>query len=824
MNYLVNTTLGQKERTLVLGIKNGNKMFNIMEILGSNITNSVLLDVDEGIDFPFLIPKDKNNSGENLDITALYKIFSNAKFDVKEDVMKALCQKLSSLFSEEDVRGLLKLSKDFYEYITADSIKTVIKFPSSYYAKYDEVKAMVDKINSSGEAKPIYIEGENKTLFMTTPESELFIRVPSYEELTIGETNFPNPKDIFYPYPKDKMKVLTGLNYKRGISKETPIEYVIGNIENNEMDIQDNERRYYNALVALMDYGIEKERPNVSLEECKKNKIGSQVVRDYLIDLILLGAYMNWLHTGGVPINLASMLCEGDDDEDSEDFEVDTNTDSSEGKRTFYSEVAYGGVFKDYQAYLEDKMANSVFVEDPYALIDIAIRMLRWGDRKPSRIKLPDNTWLDLNSFTLVESSGNFSNSEIYIDDEGNNLFPIGVITMTDYMSSRDYIARNHIKTPSIDMPVGILCLRKFCGTDETQIIAMSFIDVIKAYENNETSCKIKGMRLVNNQFEFTEQFEESLKNQDLPIKEIVSTIKSDTKNKFKYYQYSGFVEAYFEMECFDKNTSILSIINEYYSLSDLVVLSMCAYETTQELKDIIVSTSKPPREVINANIARYMIPLFCLASSKYEDKVNNGVEVPNCNVISLFKEAMDENGFIGTFNNEMVPTAVSNPKQELVETKPESAKSNAFSKEENTAPINGNSVNLINSNPIEGMTVARIYLRADVFNMIKEKFEGISELERLTVNRPTGAEERVVVGYCTLNEKNQPSVLLNARNVRNDSTKTVNALQLNKLLSKITKQILFNKVIDTTFEDVETGAYYVQLISSIINVSTARL
>lgn len=823
MNYLVNTTLGQKERTLVLGIKNGNKMFNIMEILGSNITNSVLLDVDEGIDFPFLIPKDKDNSGENLDITALYKIFYNSKFEIKEEVMKALCQKLASLFSEEDIRGLLKISKDFYEYITADSIKTVIKFPSSYYAKYEEVKEMVDKINSSGEAKPIYIEGENKTLFMTTPESELFIRVPSYEELTIGETNFPNPKDIFYPYPKDKMKVLTGLNYKRGISKETPIEFVIGNIENNELPIQDNERRYYNALVALMDYGIEKERPNVSLEECKKNKIGSQVVRDYLIDLILLGAYMNWLHTGGVPINLAAMLCEGDE-EDSEEYEVDTNTDSSEGKRAFYSEVAYGGVFKDYQAYLEDKMANSVFVEDPYALIDIAIRMLRWGDRKPSRIKLPDNTWLDLNSFTLVESSGNFSNSEIYIDDEGNNLFPIGVITMTDYMSSRDYISRNHIKTPSIDMPVGILCLRKFCGTDETQIIAMSFIDVIKAYENNETSCKIKGLRLVNNQFEFTEQFKESVKNQDLPIKEIVSTIKSDTKNKFKYYQYGGFVEAYFEMECFDKNTSILSIINEYYSLSDLVVLSMCAYETTQELKDIIVSTSKPPREVINANIARYMIPLFCLASSKYEDKVNNGVQVESWDIINIFKMAMDENGFIGTFNNEMVPTVSSKQTDSDVN----SSKSTSFSKEEkvedNKVSNSNSSVELVNSQSIDGMTIARIYLRADVFNMVKEKFEGISELERLTVNRPTGAEERVVVGYCALNEKNQPSVLLNAKNVRNDSSKTVNALQLNKLLSKITKQILFNKPIDTTFEDVETGAYYVQLISSIINVSTARL
>lgn len=815
MNFTINTELGQKPRTLVVATEVDSRIYNIKEILGSaHLTNNIFLSSDEGVNFPFLICEEPQY---NRDITSIYKMAEKIDFKLEGDMRTAVVSKLASVFTAEQVDTLFVACREFKSYLDGDKVQ--IKMEPTWFTNYELTAKLVDECNNSGKAKNIYIEGENKTLFRENPEDELFLRVPSYEELAIDYVAPPNFATIERPYP---IAELATIDYRKYLPADYPVEWVLGNAENNTLGIQPNEERYRNALRALMDYGIQKERPEVPLEQCLKDNIGSKVVIDYIKSIAQAGAGINWRHTGMIPLDIEAILCGGiseyDDSFNSEADDDVADTGVEYGTGTFPIEVQNQPGWKNAIPYLE-QVIDIIASENLYAIIDFAIMLFRFGGQKPTRISLGTGKWLDLNSMTIMGSSGNYSTTEIREDAEGNNLIPIGSIVMQDYMSDNAYIEAKGIKSRNIALPVGIICKREYVNTEEYQRVCISFIDIIKAYENNEPMCKIKGIRVVDGEIEMDEEVNNLLTNSSVPLRDIITRVNGDNNGVFCFYQYQGFIDAFFTKQCFDKKLSVLRIWNDNYSSQTLSQLDSFAYDTIEELDANLIAFQIPPRECIQLNMARYLIPILCKVNEMCEKAVlTQGVEPDVHQILYMFKVVCDSMGFLGVYGQ---GATIDTPAPQTSTSFNNIVESSKPVEVQSEKPTVGGAEMFINSN-IEGYTINKIYLTEEIYNSVKAECDAdgtelnvIDVVVKESSTNPGATQKMYIIGYVAMHptDKKAPKILLNPKNAYQNAVRRMNTLKLIKAFSADIRRILLGGNPPYVFDSADTGVYYCKVL-----------
>lgn len=813
MNFTINTELGQKPRTLVVATEVDNRIYNIKEILGSaHLTNNIFLSSDDGVKFPFLICEEPQY---NKDITSLYKLAEKMEFKLEGDMRTTIINKLSQIFTAEQVDALFVACKEFKSYLDGDRVQ--IKMEPTWFTNYELTAQLVDECNNSGKAKNIYIEGENKTLFREEPEDEFFLRVPSYEELAIDYVAPPNFATIEKPYP---IAELASIDYRKYLPADYPIEYVLGNAENNTLEIQPNEERYRNALRALMDYAIQKERPEVPLEQCIKDNIGSKIVIEYIKSIAQAGAGINWRHTGMVPLDVEVILCGGvseyDDSPSSDDETADMGVEYGTG--TFPMEVQNQPGWKNAMTYIEQVM-DIIASKDLYGIIDFAIMMFRFGSQKPTRIPLGTGKWLDLNSMTIMGSSGNYSSTEIKEDAEGNNLIPIGSIVMQDYMSDNAYIEAKGIKSRNIALPVGILCKREYVNTEEYQRVCVSYIDLIKAYENNEPMCKIKGIRIVDGEIEMDDDVANTLNTSSVPLRDIINRVDGDTNGVFCFYHYQGFVDAFFAKQCFDKKLSVLKIWNENYSSQNLSQLDSFGYDTIEELDANTVAFQIPPRECIQLNMARYLIPILCKVNDMCEKAVmTNGVEPGVQQIIYMFKVVCDSMGFLGVFGQ---GATIDTPKIQTSNSFNNIVESSKPVEVKEEKPVVGGADLFINSN-IDGYNISKIYLTEEIYNAVKAecdadgtKLNVLDVVVKESKVNPGVSQKMYVIGYVAVHptDKKAPKILLSPDKAYPGASRVMNTLTLVRAFSADIRKVLLGGTPPYLFDSSESGVYYCKVL-----------
>lgn len=811
MNYAIQCTIGESEKLLLLASEHDGRFYNVKEILSSkSLTNDAYLTSSDDVDFPYLTCyEDSIYKGSVKMLSQLYEIFRRGEFNISDDLLEKIEGQINNLFTIEQLKQLISCSKELTSYIKGDKVK--INMSSSWYLNRIRTKELVSEVNNSGKAKEVYIEGENKTLFSKSPADEVFIRVPSYEQLMLDGYLLPSFKDIIDPYETQQFYTPGFKNY---ISDRFPVELITGNSENNDLPIQSNERRFYNALKSLMDSGISKEFPDKTIEECIESNIGSTTVRDFILNIVLMGAYQNWRHNGLVPINVEKLLSEDpssySDDDDDENNSFDTGKD--EGNWDFYTDSLAKIGFFDGATFLKN-IISEVFNEDVYGIIDIAIKFLRFGSRKPSRIPLGKKGYLDLNSFRIVSGSGNYNSTEILFDEEGNCLEVIGSVHMKDYMTDENYKKRNSIKIGNVDMPVGLVCKKSFKNTTEHHTIAISFIDLIKAYESDEKLCKVKGISYANGELLFSKEVAETLEAK-ITLRDLISQISENSSMSTQYYQYSGFIDAFMSQSCFDKRLSVLSIWSKYYSSRDLSPLSLYTYDTEEELKDLCEQYTTPPRACIEANIARYIIPILCRVSEIYENSILKGKNMTGYDVAYCFNESMKQLGFIGTFGD-----------SKSLDSKTKMETLNSFSQKTNKEE-NGDedmSISFLDNN-LDGMKFCRIYLRKDIFIEVKKKFDTIAQIETLFVkdkfsSDPNAKIECVVIGYLAMKPDSSKFVFLNPDTNVTEVSGNMDVLKLSTILSSIMKKLSISSESKYRYYDSNSCSYYCTIIDNIIQI-----
>lgn len=659
INFTITTNLMGEDLEVVVASYNNIRLHNVFELL-SGVNPTLYLDSKEGIEYPFLVC-DKYKQ----DFTPVYKLLQSSNFEADDGLLSKIAERLSKLnlgvtVDVDFLNSIQKAFKDYTDYVNGKRVK--ISIPLSKFKHIKETRNLVNSINNSGESKEVYIEN-NETSFRENCDDELFIRVPSYDQLVMG-TSLPRMSDVCNPYSGLKNK--DGEDVSKDLSTYKYIKYpeykdiVLGIPENNGKELFDSERRYYNALKALVNEGYSKEFPNKDIETLRENHIGPKLVLDYFKDLALLATRINWFHSGCLPDTYADDSM----DEDNEDS-ISSASTSESGRSVWVRSGKFSDNFlknfRDGGVEL-DKTIESQFNIDPYNCIYVIIQMFRFGKNKPSRIKIRESATNDLDiywnlsNFTTSSSNGCFSSVDYYYDEDGNNLFPYSII-MASSRINRNYVRDFNVATDNsdINMPIGLICSRRFKNSKFEQSVLLSFIDIIQLYKDNSSLCKIRGLSYNNGSFTIDDSFVQGLLNNDKSFRVIMLSdalrgFNDNNNNAYRFLNYDGFTKAFMEIKSFNVNSlSSLTLLDEYLSTSDLSILAFRDYSSRKELEDVVKNLRVTPVECVKAHIARYELPVVYKASMLFNNCDDDSHEV--CQAFNSFVSAFDTLGFTGNFS-----------------------------------------------------------------------------------------------------------------------------------------------------------------------------
>lgn len=855
MNLIIKSTDSANSK-LVVGLYQDQRYYNVKEIMSkSTLSNSIYIDSSDTLEIPFLVPE-SDDTMNNLDVTPLYTAIVSSSYSLTVEQVKKFSTILRQhlgienndpFLNEEQIRILEKVFSEYDSYMSGNTVHINMSPVWIGGENYTRTKELIQKINDSGKTESIYIEGENKTLYRKGEEDELFISVPTYTELSIEDVKLPNPSTIEEPYSKYiKSKALSTTDEKvliekllspryREVSQNiVPLAEIIGSSENNELPIQVSEMRFYNALKSLMDVGIEKENPDISLEDCVAMNKGSLIVKDYITNLILMGALINWSHTGLLPYNLLYDLCESSDSTD-DDIDVessDSTDDSNNQPEGLLGRNEYNADFiSSSNPRFGDRdlisLIDACFNKNIYSIIDIAIRMFRFGSQKPTRIPLPDGDWYDLNTFIKSSNSGNFRMTEIEEFEDGSNLMPIGVVKLTDFISDKSYLKSKHIQEASADIPIGLCCKRQFKSSDVNQRVFISFIDLIEALDSKEPLCKVSGISIKNGEIVVSPEVSSCWSDDTtIQLRDVVKQINNSSDSLIDYYQYSGIQDAFMEKNAFDKKTGVLSIVNEYFSESDLSILDTFSYSTVEELDNNIETFSQPAKVFIKANVARFVLPIICKANDRYISDTLKGMKPSLEYIINLYKGTMDSLGFTGDFSGiDKLGGEVSN--------NTDLEKSTSF----NNVSINNKDegdyyVDKLICNELNGQEICAVIMKKDIYDILVSSGETVNNLGvmNIKVRVPGMAEPQVVksilVGYIAMppaDNRNLFRVLLDPNMPRPQFKKSMDIMKLTKVLSSNMSKLINKGEPIFKFSDPATGDYYLNLLDKAISVVSKR-
>lgn len=214
-----------------------------------------------------------------------------------------------------------------------------------------------------------------------------------------------------------------------------PIEHVLGNPENDTVDIYDNERNYYENLIAFIKFHIKKFNQEVMISESDEAieakseedfNTGNLPVRltEYLSQILKDVLVANFYHTGNFDYQKGDIDKEEDDDGVYRGFNdnSDDKTLSIHISKQNHTEADLDKRAEEYLMMSSKRHTASVWAEG-------IIKVMRWGDRKVRNLNVGVNNtqYLDMKSLVLVtQDLSDLSQFEVDKDPQGRSLNVMG--------------------------------------------------------------------------------------------------------------------------------------------------------------------------------------------------------------------------------------------------------------------------------------------------------------------------------------------------------------------------------------------------------------
>ena len=813
-NFVITLDLKSKKVQLLVLTEENGEYKSLLKLLSSTtLDNNISLTCTEELEVPYLV-----TSGNCEDVTAFFELYLKVGGKIEDNLLNALSSNNPSVFSKELLIELFKSFQEWIDYRNKNGSLVKIKVPVfQYTGNFSTLQSMVNKINNSATTKELFVEGENKTLFRPNEDSELFLEVPDYDALLLDKSHYiPSASKIETPYGQfssRQISVLKTIDYgKMAKELDFPIEYVEGNPMNNDLPIQESEKRWKTAMMSLMDIGIIRENPDKTLEECINNGIASKVVLDYLTDLGILAYRIGWMHTELMPRSIDEDIEEDEDNDDDSENKSSGNADVDRGA---LSNESFSSAAQDRFAKIGFRPADTTIKSilgivarkgKIYETIDIVIKLFRFGKYKPTRIPA-GGKYFDVFNGVLVDNSGDFSSLEEIKDEEGNNLFPVWLISLNNTFSSPSYLKELGLDNNSLfyDIPIGITFRKTFKNTDGQELntlVSMSMFDLVNGLKG-ESNWKIKGISYKDGSIkvdpEIDEQFEDSDYQEDLDS--VLNLYNDEVKSKLlSFWNYSGFVKTFFDKDCYTPNRSILRIVSDAFH-NNLRNCSALSYSSIEELDSLIITNGMPPVTIIESNILNKVFPIITNINNALQSQDNEAL-YKFSNVLKLYEAAINNSKFNWSFNEQNIRKE---PKKEEKPV-PTISQSTSFA-QPNTG---GNLNDAFIKQPTPSMQIIPITVTSSSMEALKTAMPEIKMIG-------TTSDGRNIVGLIGMDNSTKEKVLLDVTNLRDYDNIDIRIEVIIAFLLRGYKRITAGKPAVTSYENIAAVAYYSKLFEKAI-------
>lgn len=617
----------------------------------------------EGEDVPFLIPY----GGEAKDFTQLLQILNKLKatnqLSTESAQLKGVLPKIKSIFGNEvEIDDLINLHEAYEEFLAFKNKEVTVNMNVTVSDMVNPAitQKIVDTYKLVSRPKELWFLDEkiNVSSTMNTPEDRVYIRLPDYEELVTQEIADVFAAEIPYlikPYPSKQLYTPYYMDYIQTVDPSFDVKKIVGDPSNNDLPIQPNEEEFYKALCSLAEYTLKNKQhygddSDAEFEKVAQMHLSSTAFanldedfRRLAIALLDKALAVNYMHTGFVPISKVY----DNTDESNDDIEKDTTISTEEiGSSYEYYDTGktrVGNASDIILAYL-DRETNG----DYRALCEAIVKLLRWGDRKPSKLKVAGaKKYLSLESFISESSSGNFASMEIK-QIEGCTLLPSNYkITLTEDFNDMKYLSSKGIDVESINLPVGLVLNKRYIAEDGSGIVQdvhISLIDLVYnlMFDDNSKNSKVFGIKLENNRIVIDQRIKD-LFSKNINLAMSVAEVTSDQESRVEFYQSGHIKDIFFKFNCMDKiKSSVLYQLNRYRTLPDLGVLDSNYTASETELLELCAE-GFTPAECLITNMARQIVYVIGKVNSKIVQDMYNGIETTLEAVLNYYLDVMKE-------------------------------------------------------------------------------------------------------------------------------------------------------------------------------------
>lgn len=309
---------------------------------------------------------------------------------------------------------------------------------------------------------------DNVTVYQQTYTDELFIKIPD-RSLLLTQDNIkwehiiPKRSEVCSPYSDQNAY---SPEYK---SRNVP-DYLIADIEgrkeNDYLPIQDNERKYYDALADWIKYNIKEEFGS-------EGNIIDAVSKEYLTELAQRVYSWHWSHNPNIPISFI--------DEDADGADQTSNEVASK-----YEFLNTGDISKldnavlALEVFLDNASAELGYKVYPEAIVKLA----RWGKRKGTVLNIDGYSLVfDLATNKTRRDLGSISDYKIRLVDGKQYKF---VCWITPSFNAADKAFNKRVYN---NVPIGMV-LKSFLSADDGSEIDVpvyySMFDAISMLESGE--------------------------------------------------------------------------------------------------------------------------------------------------------------------------------------------------------------------------------------------------------------------------------------------------------------------------------------------------
>lgn len=380
------------------------------------------------------------------------------------NITKMICSKTNQ--DENLIKYCIKASINHLSYLNIHNIRNLIV---TSFANYDK-----DFIENTSKYFRSDAQILTKNLFMEKATDKVSLKLPTKEEMLTDELEWldliPYRDDICKPYPQG-IEPLPNYKMDPKISKSL-YSFIEGDIKNNALDIQDNEKDFYDSLITWV-----KERTNDTSipQNDDKNFIISSNVLGYLHELIGVIYSWHWQHNKNVP----NVIRDHSDDQND-----DSNISSKYAFRYVQGDEYSGRVnaiilLIGFLQEAEKELGYRVYPE-------VIVKLLRWGERKPTALVLEGYPYaFELGTSLTKPYLGDINDYEVLPTENGCDYEAICFVNSKSPITDKRFWESSGYTNSNITAPVclvlqQVLVNKKDRTKKQVLMKYLSILDVIR--------------------------------------------------------------------------------------------------------------------------------------------------------------------------------------------------------------------------------------------------------------------------------------------------------------------------------------------------------